>query len=102
MNTNTVIIGVVLIVVGVVTAWIFCLGGILILIGFVVMIVGLVQSEPQPPGVYVYGNQYAPPIQYGQYQQPVGPTGTVNFCQYCGSRLAPGAQMCPGCGRRIG
>ena len=102
MNTNTVVIGVVMIVIGIFTVWIFCLGGLLILIGFIVMIVGLIQSDPRPPVTYVYGGQYAPPAQYGQYQQPVAPPGTVNFCQYCGHWLAPGALMCPGCGRRLG
>lgn len=102
MNTNTVVIGLVMIVIGIFTFWIFCLGGFLILIGFIVLIVGLIQSEPQPPVTYGYGGQYAPPVQYGQYQQQFGLPGTVNFCQYCGQSLAPGALMCPGCGRRIG
>lgn len=28
-----------------------------------------------------------------------GPAGTAVFCHYCGSPIAPGAVMCPRCGR---
>lgn len=104
MNTSTVVIGLVLIVMGVLTVWLFCLGGLLILIGLVVMIVGLVQSEPRAAVVQYYG--YPPQGQPGAYQQPViqyapAAPGQQVFCPYCGARLAPGALMCPYCGRGL-
>ncbi len=98
MNTSTVILGLVLMVVGFLTLWVLCLGGLLFLLGFVVLILGLVQSEPPPRVVYTYGPYGG---QYTQYQQPIGPPGTVNFCPYCGQQVVPGALACPRCGRRL-
>ena len=95
MNTSTVVIGLVLIVIGVLTIWLFCLGGILILVGLIVMIVGLVQSE-KPAVVQYYGH---PPVQYAgqqmQAQYPLGSPGSTNFCPYCGRQVAPNAVSCP-------
>jgi hypothetical protein len=101
LNTSTVVIGLVLIVVGVLTIWLFCLGGILILVGLIIMIIGLFQSEE--PAVVQYVVQT--PGQYGgqqvQTQSPLGPPGSANFCPYCGRQVVPGASYCPGCGRPI-
>ncbi len=97
MNTGTVVIGLVFIVIGLFTVWLFCIGVIFIIVGFIIMIVGLVQSG-EPKTVVVYG----PPGPYGvQYQHPVGASGTTNFCQHCGRQVAPGAVWCPGCGRKL-
>lgn len=103
MNTGTVVVGLVLIVVGILFGWLFCLGIILVPVGFIVMIIGLIQSEEPRTVVQYYGTP--PPPAYGapggqvQYSAD-GPTGSKNFCSYCGRRIAPDAAYCPGCGRK--
>ncbi len=103
MNTSTVVIGLILIVIGILFGWILCLGIILVPVGIIIMVVGLVQSEKPNTVVQYYG---APPpgqiAQGGQAQYSAGgPPGTTNFCPYCGRQVAPGAVWCPGCGRKF-
>jgi len=99
LNTSTVVIGLVLIVIGVLFGWLFCLGGILVVVGLIVMIVGLVQSE-EPKTVVQY---YGMPPQTGMYPgiYVTGPPGSVNFCPYCGMQLPSGAVSCMRCGRPV-
>ena len=104
MNTATVVIGLVLIVVGILTVWLFCIGLVFILIGFIVMLVGLVLSEEPKTVVQYYGVPPPGTPGYGPQQMmqyPMGPPGSTNFCPYCGRQLAYGAVFCPGCGRKI-
>ena len=51
MNTGTVIVGLVLILIGVLAFWLCCLGGLFILIGLVVVLIGLVQHDKVPAAV---------------------------------------------------
>ena len=103
MNTSTVVIGLVLIVVGIAFGWLCCLSAILIPIGFVIMVIGLIQSEKPKTVIQYYGAP--PPGQAawdGQAQYPAGgPPGATNFCSYCGRQVAPDADWCPGCGGPI-
>jgi hypothetical protein len=104
MNTGTVVIGLVFIVIGIFTVWLFCLGLIFILVGFIIMIVGLVQSDKPKTVVHYYGVPPPGAPGYGPQQMPrypTGPPGATNFCSYCGRQLAPGAVYCPGCGRKL-
>src|SRR5512137_2995546 len=104
MKTETVVIGLVLIVVGLFTIWLFCIGLIFLIAGFVIMIFGLVQNEEPKTIVQYYGVPPPGAVQYGQQQMPMypaGPPGTANFCQYCGRQVMPGAVWCPGCGRKL-
>ncbi|MDH4123768.1 MAG: zinc-ribbon domain-containing protein [Thermoplasmata archaeon] len=103
MNTSTVVIGLVLIVIGFIFFWLFCLGVILVLAGLVVMVIGLMQEE-QPRTVVQYYPPMYPQQPYQQqpyYQVPGTQQGAMNFCQSCGQQLYPGAQSCPRCGRRM-
>jgi uncharacterized Zn-finger protein len=86
MNTDTVAVGIILIVVGVVFGALLCFGGVLAIVGLVLLIMGLVESEPAAR-VYV-------PAQ-------VGPAGSINFCPYCGQNVFAGAVRCPNCGRAL-
>lgn len=99
MNTSTVVIGLVLIVIGVLFGWLFCLGGVLVIVGLVVMIVGLVQSEEPKTGVQYYGQPPGTWPQQGPYY--AGPAGSVNFCPFCGMQVPPEAASCMRCGRSI-
>lgn len=99
MNTSTVVIGLVLIVVGVLFGWLFCLGGVLVVVGLVVMIIGLVQSEEPKTVIQYYGPQLQTGVQHGPNY--TGPPGSVNFCPYCGMQVPPGALSCMRCGRLI-
>ena len=62
-------------------------GVVTLIAGVVVVVVGaiLLRKEPAPAA-------YAP-------MAPATITGAVNYCEYCGRHLSPGAVMCPGCGR---
>lgn len=65
-------------------------GGILALVGVVVALTVGTKTPTQTTG------------QPGQMQYgPVAP-GVSNFCSYCGQQTAPGALMCPRCGRKQG
>ncbi len=102
METDTVVVGLVLIVIGIIFGFLFCLGGVLVLVGLVVMIVGLLDTEKPKTVIQYYGQ---PPAGYGppgaQIQYQMGSAGSTNFCQHCGQQIAAGAVRCPGCGRGL-
>ena len=87
LNDETVIAGVIMIVVGIFFGWLFCLGGVLVLVGIVLLIVGLVEDEKT--GVNV------------RPRYPMGPPGSSNFCPHCGQQVPAGAVSCSGCGRGL-
>ncbi len=100
MKINTVVVGLVLIVVGIIFGWLCCLPGILIIVGLVVMLIGLVQSEKPPTVVYQMGPA---PYQGYQPQEPIQvqqTTGQGMFCPYCGSPRALNTVYCPSCGNK--
>ncbi len=99
MNTSTVVVGLVLIVVGVLLGWLFCIGGVLVIVGLIVMIIGLVQAEEPKTAVQYYGPPAPGVPPQGVYVQ--GAAGSVNFCPYCGMRVPAGAASCMSCGRPI-
>ena len=84
LNSDTVVIGLLLILIGVFFGWLFCFGGLLAIIGLVVLVWGLIENEEQKVVV-----QY--------YAQP----GERNFCPVCGQQVVPGAIRCPSCGRAL-
>ena len=102
MNTDIVVVGLALIVIGIVFGWLFCLGGVLVLVGLIVMIVGLVETEKPKTVIQYYGQ---PQAGYGaqgtQIQYQMGSSGTTNFCPNCGQQVAPGALRCTSCGRGL-
>ena len=104
MNTSTVVVGLVLIVIGIVFWWLCCFAAIFVPIGFIIMVIGLLQREKPRTVIQYYGTP--PPgqvAQSGQVQVSMGaPSGNVNFCSYCGRQVGPGAVWCPGCGRSLG
>lgn len=108
MNTNTVVIGLVLMVLGVVLFLIFiCLGALLVLAGFIVMIIGLTQSEPKKviiqtaPGVFVQVPEENVRAVRPGIQSVYGPAAAPEFCPSCNMPLRPIDMWCPHCGRQI-
>jgi RNA polymerase subunit RPABC4/transcription elongation factor Spt4 len=77
-------------------------GDLLVMIGIVVFVLGCI--------AYVVGHVVGPnsydarsgrhTSERGQaIPSATGPSGSTNYCQFCGRRVAPDAAYCPGCGR---
>jgi hypothetical protein len=70
-------------------------GGIMAIAG---LVVAVAVETKAPTQTTVQPGQ----AQYGQVQHGPVTAGVSNFCSYCGQQTAPGALMCPRCGRKLG
>jgi len=95
MDTDVVVIGLALIVVGMLAAWLCCLASLLILVGLVILVIGLLKSDPRAPSQYYMPAQPAP-----AYSSQ--PQGQMMYCPHCGRPHAPHAAWCPYCGKNLG